>query len=254
MLEVIDVTRSFGGVHALDGAALSIRQGLLTGIIGPNGAGKTTLFNCIAGLVRVTSGDIKLEGQSIKGLSPEQITNRGLIKTFQLARGFPRMTVLESLMLYGTNQPGEMLLHAIGRSNASKGREVELLEKATAIAERLKLAPVLNNKSDSLSGGQKKLLEIGRALMAEPKLMLLDEPMAGVNPSLVREIGDRLREIVDEGITIVLIEHQMDLIARLCDHVIVMAEGRKLAEGTFDFVANSHAVQDAYMGRRDDRS
>src|SRR5215210_2584759 len=136
MLEVIDVTRSFGGIHALNRAALTIGRGLLTGIIGPNGAGKTTLFNCIAGLVRVTSGDIRLEGQSIKGLRPEQITNRGLIKTFQLARGFPRMTVLESLMLYGTNQPGEMLFHAVRRSSASKNREVELLEKARAIADR----------------------------------------------------------------------------------------------------------------------
>jgi ABC-type branched-subunit amino acid transport system ATPase component len=250
MLEVRGLTRSFYGVHALNGVDLDIRQGWITGIIGPNGAGKTTLFNCISGIVPATRGTIRFEGQEITSLRPDQISRRGVIRTFQIARGFPHMTVLESLLLYGTHQPGEALTHAILRSAASRAREAALLDKALRVAERLKLSRVLANKTVELSGGQKKLLEIGRALMADPRLLLLDEPMAGVNPSLARDIGDRLREIAQEGLTIVLIEHQMELIARLCDHVIVMAEGRRLIEGSFEFVANDHAVQEAYMGRQ----
>lgn len=250
MLEISGVTRRFGGVIALNGVDLTIAKGGITGVIGPNGAGKTTLFNCISGIVPVTSGSIKFLGRPIDGLRPEAISGLGLVRTFQIARGFPRLTVLESLLLYGTFQPGENLWNALVRSPASREREVELVEKAQGISTRLKLSHVLGNKASDLSGGQKKLLEIGRALMRDPLLLLLDEPMAGVNPSLVRDIGEQLLGIAAEGVTIVLIEHQMDLIARLCQHVVVMAEGRRMIEGTFAEVAANAEVQNAYMGSR----
>jgi ABC-type branched-subunit amino acid transport system ATPase component len=249
LLEVRAVTRSFYGVHALNGVDLDIAPGRITGLIGPNGAGKTTLFNCISGTIPPDSGQILFNGQDIAGVRPDRITTSGLIRTFQIARGCARLTVRENLLLYGPSQPGERILPAILRPQSARSREAELQHRAATIAERLNLTRVLDNKASALSGGQKKLLEIGRALMAEPKLILLDEPTAGVNPTLARDIGERLREIAASGITLLLIEHQMDMIARLCDHVIVMAEGRRLTEGTFEQVAADTTVQEAYMGR-----
>ncbi len=248
LLEVRKVTRHFYGVHALTGVDLSIAAGGITGLIGPNGAGKTTLFNCLSGVVPPSTGRILFDGTDITGWRPDRITRTGLVRTFQIARGCPRLTVRENLMLYGAAQPGEGVLSALLRTRAMLAREAALQNRAQAVAERLRLTPVLDNPAAALSGGQKKLLEIGRALMTEPKLILLDEPLAGVNPTLSREIGERLKEIVADGITLVLIEHQMDMIARLCDHVIVMAEGRRLTEGSFAAVAADGAVQDAYMG------
>ena len=248
LLEVRDVTRHFYGVHALNGVSLEVAPGLITGLIGPNGAGKTTLFNCLSGVVPPNTGRILFDGHDITGWRADRITRAGLVRTFQIARGCPRLTVRENLLLYGAAQPGESVLAALLRTRAMLTREAALQERATAIAARLRLSHVLDNPAAALSGGQKKLLEIGRALMTEPKLILLDEPLAGVNPTLCREIGERLQEIVADGITLLLIEHQMDMIARLCDHVIVMAEGRRLTEGTFDEVAADGAVQDAYMG------
>lgn len=250
LLEIRGVTRSFYGVHALNGVDLDAEAGRITGLIGPNGAGKSTLFNCISGLVPAETGTIRFDGRDITRLRPDRITGAGLVKTFQIARGFPRLTVLESLLLYGARQPGEGVLAALARSRTALRREDELVARASAVAERLRLTRVLHAKSSDLSGGQKKLLEIGRALMSDPKLVLLDEPAAGVNPTLVREIGEQLRAIVADGVTLVLIEHQMDLIARLCDHVVVMAEGRRLVEGRFEDLANDPRVQESYMGRR----
>ena len=248
LLEVRNVTRHFYGVHALNGVDLDVAEGGITGLIGPNGAGKTTLFNCLSGVVPPNTGTILFDGQDIAGWRADRITRAGLVRTFQIARGCPRLTVRENLLVYGAAQPGESILTALLRTRAMLAREAELQERAKLIAERLRLTAVLDNPAAALSGGQKKLLEIGRALMTEPKLILLDEPLAGVNPSLSRDIGERLKEIVAEGITILLIEHQMDMIARLCDHVIVMAEGRRLTEGSFDEIAADGAVQDAYMG------
>jgi branched-chain amino acid transport system ATP-binding protein/neutral amino acid transport system ATP-binding protein len=249
-LEVRGVTRSYYGVTALRGVDLDVEQSRITGLIGPNGAGKTTLFNCISGLVRPDAGAIRFAGDPITGQRPDQVTRAGLARTFQIARGFPRLTVMEHLLLYGQRQPGEVLLAALARTAVVCRRETELVDRALAIAERLNLTQVLANRASDLSGGQKKLLEIGRALMTEPRLILLDEPVAGINPTLARQIGATLRALVVEGITILLIEHQMDMISRLCDHVIVMAEGRRLIEGSFAEVADNPLVQDAYMGRR----
>jgi ABC-type branched-subunit amino acid transport system ATPase component len=250
LLECHAVARSFYGVEALRGADLTVEPRRITGLIGPNGAGKTTLFNCISGLVPANAGRIVLDGQDITRWRPDQISGAGLVRTFQIARGIPRLTVLENLLLYGPRQPGEGLAVALLRPRAMLARESVLYERALKIATRLNLARVLHTPAAALSGGQKKLLEIGRALMAEPRLLLLDEPVAGVNPTLAREIGEHLRALVAEGITILLIEHQMDTISRLCDHVVVMAEGRRLIEGTFAAVAADVSVQEAYMGRR----
>ncbi|WP_421849762.1 ABC transporter ATP-binding protein [Oricola sp.] len=250
LLRVADVRRSFYGVQALTGASFSVRPGTITGLIGPNGAGKTTVFNAISGVIPAESGSITFDGTDITKARPEDISRLGLVRTFQIARGFPKLTVLETLLLHGDDQPGETLPIALFRPGVSAARERALIERAKQVAQRLKLSHVLGNLSSDLSGGQKKLLEIGRALMARPKLILLDEPVAGVNPTLTGEIADRIRELRDEGLTFLVVEHDMGLVARLCDPVIVMANGAKLAEGTFDEVAANHTVQDAYLGVR----
>jgi branched-chain amino acid transport system ATP-binding protein/neutral amino acid transport system ATP-binding protein len=250
LLEISGLTRNYYGVHALRGVDLAVAAGRITGLIGPNGAGKTTLFNCASGLVPPTSGRIRFDGQDITGWRPDRITRAGLVRSFQIARGFPRLTVLENLMLYGPHQPGEHVLPALLRTRAVRTREAANRARAETIAARLNLTRVLHLPAAALSGGQKKLLEIGRALMAEPRLLLLDEPIAGVNPSLTREIAAHLRALCDDGIAILLIEHHLDTIAMLCDPVIVMAEGRHLREGSFAAIANDQAVQEAYMGRR----
>ncbi len=250
LLEVRDLTRSFYGIHALGGVDLTVEAHRITGLIGPNGAGKTTLFNCISGVVAPDSGTVTFEGRDITGWRPDRISSVGLIRTFQVARGFPRLSVYENLLLYGDLQPGERASAALTRPAAALQRESELIDRAFDIASRLKLARVLNDPASSLSGGQKKLLEIGRVLMGRPQLMLLDEPVAGVNPSLTREIATHLRALVDEGLSVLLIEHHMDTIAQLCDHVVVLAEGKNLAEGSFDALSRNVAVQEAYMGRK----
>jgi branched-chain amino acid transport system ATP-binding protein/neutral amino acid transport system ATP-binding protein len=229
---------------------LRVEAHRITGLIGPNGAGKTTLFNCISGVVPPDSGTVHFDGRDVTGWRPDRIASVGLARTFQIARGFPRLSVYENLLLFGDAQPGERISAAVLQRTSALRRESELIERAAAIAQRLNLARVLNDPAASLSGGQKKLLEIGRVLMARPKLILLDEPVAGVNPSLSREIADHLRTLVDDGLSVLLIEHHLDTIAKLCDHVVVLAEGKNLAEGSFDAVSHNEAVQEAYMGRR----
>lgn len=249
-LTVEGVRLAFGGLKALDGASFRIQPGIVTGLIGPNGAGKTTMFNVISGLYQSDAGKITFMGHSIERMRPHLITRLGLVRTFQIARGFPKLTVFEHLMVYGAQQPGEGIATALLGSAQARRREAELAEKALSIASRLRLSHVIDNKVTDLSGGQKKLLEIGRALMAEPRMILFDEPAAGVNPTLAEEIGDHLLSLVSEGMTVLLIEHDMALIERICERVIVMAQGRTLAEGTFDEVRENHEVQDAYLGGR----
>lgn len=248
LLQVRDLRLSFGGLAALDGVTFDVAPGRITALIGPNGAGKTTLFNAVSGLLRPQAGSVRLRGVELLGLPPERITAQGLVRSFQIARGFPRLSVFEHLMLYGRDQPGEGWTAALLGSAAARRREAALAEQALAVARRLRLAAVIDNQVTALSGGQKKLLEIGRVLMAEPVLLLLDEPAAGVNPTLAEEIGDLLRAIVAEGRTILLVEHDMALIERISDHVVVMAAGRRLAEGRFAQIREDVAVQDAYLG------
>jgi ABC-type branched-subunit amino acid transport system ATPase component len=248
LLQVQDLKCHFGGLKALDGARFDIYADRVTGLIGPNGAGKTTLFNCISGLLPKTAGSVVFQGRDITKEAPNQISGRGLVRTFQLARGCPRMTVFEHLMLYAPGQRGEALLAGLIRPAAVREQEAKVREDAYAMARRLKLDHIIDNLATDLSGGQKKLLEIGRALMAEPKLLLLDEPMAGVNPTLVEQIAQQLVEIRKLGVSIVLIEHEMALIEQLCDEVIVMAQGKFFTRGTFAEVAANRDVQETYLG------
>jgi branched-chain amino acid transport system ATP-binding protein len=250
LLSVQGLKLDFYGVQVLRGVDLAVRAGSITGLIGPNGAGKSTLFNAVSGLYRPTGGTVRMDGADVTATPPNILVGQGLVRTFQLARGFPKLSVFQHLMLYGTAQPGEHLAAALFGSRKARAREAVLAARAFAIARRLRLDHVLDNPITALSGGQKKLVEIGRALMAEPKILLLDEPMAGVNPSLVDEIAGHLTALNRDGLTICLIEHDMALIRRLCDPVIVMAEGRTLTQGPFDEIAADTRVQEAYLGRR----
>lgn len=240
----------FYGVQVLRGVDFAVPQGSFTGLIGPNGAGKSTLFNAVSGLYRPNAGSVRLGETETAGMPPEKLVAAGLVRSFQLARGFPKLSVFQHLMLYGADQPGEGLLAGLIGTGGAKRREAELSERAFGIARRLKLDHVLDNAVTALSGGQKKLVEIGRALMAEPQILLLDEPMAGVNPSLTEQIAEHLVALNRGGLTICLIEHDMGLIRKLCAPVIVMAEGKTLTQGTFDEVAADTRVQEAYLGRR----
>ena len=250
LLELKDLRRAFYGLDVLRGVDFAVAGGGITGLIGPNGAGKTTLFNVVSGLVPPDAGSIRFAGQEIGGLSPDKVSRAGLLRTFQVARGFPRLSVFQHLMLYGRDQPGEILWQAVLGTRAAREREATLAERAWETARFLRLDRLIDNPVVALSGGQKKLLEIGRALMADPKLVLLDEPTAGVNPTLRNEIGERLLELPRRGVSVLLIEHDMGFIAELCDPVIVMAEGRVLAEGRFEAVRNDPRVREAYLGRR----
>ncbi|TAJ31561.1 ABC transporter ATP-binding protein [Bosea sp. (in: a-proteobacteria)] len=249
-LTIEGLTLAFYGVHVLRGVDFAVPEGSFTGLIGPNGAGKSTLFNAVSGLYRPDAGSVRLGEAETTGLSPERLVAAGLVRSFQLARGFPKLSVFQHLMLYGAAQPGEGLLAGLFGSRAARQREEQLAERAFGIARRLRLDHVLDNPVTALSGGQKKLVEIGRALMAEPKILLLDEPMAGVNPSLTEQIAEHLVALNQSGLTICLIEHDMALIRQLCAPVIVMAEGRTLTQGTFEEVASDTCVQEAYLGRR----
>jgi ABC-type branched-subunit amino acid transport system ATPase component len=247
-LSATGIVKRFGGVTAVDSADLTVEQGTITGLIGPNGAGKTTLFNILSGTLAADEGRVVFDGHDITGLPPERIAASGLTRTFQIARGFPSLTVLESLMLYAPGQAGDRLPTALFSPGRWRRQEREIAEKAWQVATMLKLDGVIDNRTGALSGGQKKLLEIGRALMAEPTLILLDEPVAGVNPTLSREIADVLTDLRSRGYTFLVVEHDMDTVARLCDPVTVMAAGRPIARGSFAEVVADREVQDAYLG------
>ncbi|MBM3569906.1 MAG: ABC transporter ATP-binding protein [Alphaproteobacteria bacterium] len=249
LLEVRELHRRFGGIAALDGASLEVEAGGITGLIGPNGAGKTTLFNVVSGVLAADSGQVRFDGRDVAGWRSDQLAAAGLARTFQIARGLAQMTVLENLMLYGKDQPGEAAWAAVSRPAGTLRFEEELRQRALDVARRLDLAAVGDNRAADLSGGQKKLLELGRALMAAPKLVLLDEPAAGVNPALAKRLAGHILDLKTQGLTFLIIEHNMGLIAELCDRVVVMAQGRRLAAGSFAEVRADHRVQEAYMGR-----
>lgn len=248
ILQVQDLRCHFGGLKALDGASFDVHPHRITGLIGPNGAGKTTLFNCVSGLLPKTGGAVRFDGHEITRSPANEVSVRGLVRTFQLARGCPRMTVFEHLMLYAPVQAGEGIVAGVIKPRAVREQEARIRDEAFAVAQRLKLDHVIDNLVTDLSGGQKKLLEIGRALMAKPKLLLLDEPMAGVNPTLVEQIALHLADARAQGLTIILIEHEMALIEQLCDEVVVMAQGKYFTRGSFAEVASNREVQEAYLG------
>jgi len=250
LLEVKGLQRRFGGVMALDGADLVVEEGRITGLIGPNGAGKTTLFNVVTGVVRPSAGSVYFAGRNVTGWRPDKLVDVGLSRTFQIARGLAELTVIENLMLYGKHQPGETFFGAVLRTKRARMREEKLLARAIQVARDLNILHVGNNRAVDISGGQKKLLELGRALMAEPKLIMLDEPVAGINPTLAKKLGDHILALKERGITFLIIEHNMSLVAALCDHVVVLAQGKRLAEGAFADLRANRQVQDIYMGHR----
>ena len=249
MIVVENLVKTFGGFHAVDGASLRIEEGTITGLIGPNGAGKTTLFNVIAGVLEPTSGGVTMHGEDITGLPPDQLFHKGLLRTFQIAHEFSTMTVRENLMMVPGAQSGETLWNAwFGRKRIAD-EERALLAKADEVLEFLTIDHLKDEKAGNLSGGQKKLLELGRTMMVEAKIVFLDEVGAGVNRTLLNTIGDAIIRLNKErGYTFVVIEHDMDFIGRLCDPVICMAEGKVLAEGTLAEIKANEQVIEAYLG------
>jgi branched-chain amino acid transport system ATP-binding protein len=249
MIVVENLHKHFGGFHAVDGASLEIAEGSITGLIGPNGAGKTTLFNVIAGRLPPTSGRVKMAGEDITGLPPHELFHKGLLRTFQIAHEFGSMTVRENLMMVPANQSGETLWNAWFRRGAVAREERALRNKADDVLEFLTISHLADEKAANISGGQKKLLELGRTMMVDAKIVFLDEVGAGVNRTLLNTIGDAIIRLNKErGYTFCVIEHDMDFIARLCDPVICMAEGKVLAQGTVDEVKNDERVIEAYLG------
>ena len=248
LLTIAGVTKRFGGVEALTGCTLSVGEGSITGLIGPNGAGKTTLFNVISGLTPADGGQIRLGADRLDGLPAHTIARRGVGRTFQIPRPLGRMTVLENLLVYAHDQLGETLARVFTAPGRVSAEEHRLRERAHAILESVDLAPLASARAETLSGGQKKLLELARALMSDPRIILLDEPGAGVNPTLMRSLVATIRGLQTAGRTFLLIEHDMDLVTELCDPVIVMTQGRKLMEGPFAEVRRDPRVLEAYLG------
>jgi branched-chain amino acid transport system ATP-binding protein len=249
MISISGVNKHFGGIHAVRDASLQIETGSVTGLIGPNGAGKTTLFNVIAGLYKPDSGMVQLDGQDITGLPPHELFARGLLRTFQIAHEFSSLTVRENLMMVPQDQSGERLIDAWLQPAKIRQEEAVLIAKANEVISFLQLDPVANERAGNLSGGQKKLLELGRTMMTDAKIVFLDEVGAGVNRTLLNHIGDSiLRLNREQGYTFCMIEHDMEFISRLCDPVIVMAEGGVLATGSADEIRNNEDVIEAYLG------
>jgi len=249
MIKVENLHRHFGGFHAVDGASLEIREGSITGLVGPNGAGKTTLFNVIAGVLPPTSGRVTMAGEDITGMSPHELFHKGLLRTFQIAHEFSSMSVRENLMMVPGSQSGETLWNTwFGRKRIAD-EERALQAKADEVLEFLTVDHLRDEKAGNLSGGQKKLLELGRTMMVNARIVFLDEVGAGVNRTLLNTIGDAIVRLNKErGYTFCMIEHDMEFIGRLCDPVIVMAEGKVLAEGTIDEIKANEQVIEAYLG------
>ena len=249
MIVVDDVAKQFGGFRAVDGASMHIAEGSITGLIGPNGAGKTTLFNVIAGVLKPSGGRVTMQGEDITGLPPHELFHKGLLRTFQIAHEFASMTVRENLMMVPGGQSGETLWNTWVHRGRIAQEEAALQKKADEVLEFLTIDHLKDERAGNLSGGQKKLLELGRTMMVDAKIVFLDEVGAGVNRTLLNTIGDAIIRLNKErGYTFVVIEHDMDFIGRLCDPVICMAEGKVLAEGTLDQIKANEQVIEAYLG------
>jgi len=249
MIVVRDVVKHFGGLAAVDGVSMEIKQGTITGLIGPNGAGKSTLFNLIAGNLNPESGSIYLDGEDVTGLKPHILFSKGLLRTFQIAHEFQSLSVLDNLMIVPPVQVGESLLGAWFKRDKVVRQEAEMRGKAEEVISFLNMGHLANELAGNLSGGQKKLLELGRTMMVSPKIVILDEVGAGVNRTLLKEIGDTILSMNRErGFTFCMIEHDMDFISRLCDPVVVMAEGKVMAQGSAEEIKANEDVIEAYLG------
>ena len=249
MIRVKNLHRHFGGFRAVDGSSIEIDEGSITGLIGPNGAGKTTLFNVIAGVLPPTSGTVTMGEEDITGVPPHELFHKGLLRTFQIAHEFSSMTVLENLMMVPASQTGETLWNTwFGRKRIAD-EERQLANKAVEVLEFLTIDHLKDEKAGNLSGGQKKLLELGRTMMVDAKIVFLDEVGAGVNRTLLNTIGDAILRLNRErGYTFCMIEHDMEFIGRLCNPVIVMAEGKVLTKGTIEEIKSNEQVIEAYLG------
>ena len=249
MIVVEDLHRHFGGFRAVDGASLEIKTGSITGLIGPNGAGKTTLFNVIAGRLPPTSGRVLMDGEDITGLPPHELFAKGLLRTFQIAHEFGSMTVRENLMMVPANQSGESLFNACFRRGSVAAEEKRIRDKADEVLEFLTISHLADQRAANISGGQKKLLELGRTMMVDAKIVFLDEVGAGVNRTLLNTIGDAIVRLNKErGYTFCVIEHDMEFVKKIAHKVTVMHQGKILAEGTMDKVQSNPAVIDVYLG------
>ena len=250
MLEIKDISINFGGIKAVDKASMTIEEGQITGLIGPNGAGKTTLFNVIAGNLKPTHGQVSLLGEDITALPDYELFHKGVLRTFQLAHEFSNMTVLENLMVVPGQQTGESILNTWFKREQIKIEEEVIKEKALEVIEFLNLSHLTYELAGNLSGGQKKLLELGRTMMVDAKIVLLDEVGAGVNRTLLNDIADTIIKLNKEkNYTFFMIEHDMSFLSKLCDKVIVMTEGSVLLEGSIEEVTQNEEVIEAYLGR-----
>lgn len=249
LLSATSLVKNFGGIKAVDDAAIAVAKGSITGLVGPNGAGKTTLFNLLSNFIRPDSGRVVFDGEPIHHLQPHLITRMGMVRTFQVARALSRLSVLDNLLLAAQKQTGELFWNTWWRQKEIVREERQNRDKALAILDSIGLTHMAHEYAGSLSGGQRKLLEMGRALMTDPKLILLDEPAAGVNPTLINQICDRIHQWNREGMTFLIIEHNMDVIMSLCDRVWVMAEGRNLAVGSPTEIQSNPQVLEAYLGQ-----
>ncbi len=248
LLRLRGLSRSFGGLRAVDDVSFDVVRGSVTGLIGPNGAGKSTLFDLVTGVTRPDGGSAVLAGAELVGRSPDAIARAGLARTFQTPRVFAGMSVWENLMAGGRRHPGESVLGGLVPGRAARARERELAGRAAELLRFLGLERLGAAPAAELSGGQRKLLTLGRALMTDPTLLLLDEPAAGVNQTLTLTLMARIADLRDRGVTVLVVEHDMDLVMRLCDHVVVMHQGRVLAQGAPAAVQRDERVIDAYLG------
>jgi neutral amino acid transport system ATP-binding protein len=249
IFEANGVVKRFGGIRAVDGASLSVGEGSITALIGPNGAGKTTFFNVVTGFYRPDGGRAAFGGRQVLGHPPYAIARLGMVRTFQITKALAGMPVIDNMMLGAPDQPGERLVNVVFRPAAWRRREAEVREQAMELLEIFNLTPLADAYAGTLSGGQRKLLELARALMTRPRFLLLDEPMAGINPTLGRRLLDHMQRLRrEDGVTFLFIEHDMDVVMNHSDRVIVMAQGQVIADGEPHEVRTDQAVIDAYLG------
>jgi len=249
VLEVDRLCKRFGGLRAVQSCSLTVEAGTITGLIGPNGAGKTTLFNLLTGFLKPDAGRVTLDGKDVTGLPPHRVFRKGVCRTFQIPRELKGMTVVENLMLVPPAQLGESIWNPFIRPRRVRRQEKAIHDKAIGVLEFLDLQRLADEQASNLSGGQKKLLELGRTLMTEPRIVLLDEPGAGVNRTLLKRLAESIRTLQrDLGLTFLLIEHDMDFVMRLCDPIVVMSDGSVLMEGDPEAVKRDPRVLDAYLG------